>query len=147
MSLKARLQKAVVEAMRAKEKSRLEILRLIQAAVKQFEVDEQAEADDAKITSLLDKLKKQRQESIKMFEQAGRAELVEKEAYQLDVIQSFLPEPMPMSEVASLVASAIQETGADSIKDMSKVMAALKSHIQGRADMGQVSALVREKLS
>jgi len=146
MSLKDRIQQDVKDAMRAKDKSRLAAIRLITAAIKQREVDERIELDDAQVTAVLDKMAKQRRESISQFEKAGRDDLIAQEVMELEIIQSYLPEQLGEDEINALIDSAMQETGATSIKDMGKVMGQLKPKLQGRADMSAVSALIKARL-
>jgi uncharacterized protein YqeY len=146
MTLKDRIQQDVKDAMRAKDKARLGAIRLITAAIKQREVDERIELDDAQITAVLDKMAKQRRESISQFEKAGRDDLIAQEVMELDIIQSYLPEQLGEDEINALIDNAIQATGAISIKDMGKVMGQLKPKLQGRADMGAVSALIKARL-
>ena len=146
MSLKARIQQDMKDAMRAAEKSRLATIRLILAAIKQREVDERKELDDVEVTRVLEKMVKQRRESISQFEKAGRTDLVEREAAELAVIQPYLPEQLSESELNALIEDALRQSGAVSMKDMGKVMALLKPRIQGRADMGAVSALIKARL-
>jgi uncharacterized protein YqeY len=146
MSLKDRIQQDVKDAMRAKDKSRLAAIRLITAAIKQREVDERIELDDAQVTAVLDKMAKQRRESITQFEKAGRDDLIAQEVMELEIIQSYLPEQLGEDEINALIDSAMQATGATSIKDMGKVMGQLKPKLQGRADMGAVSAMIKARL-
>jgi len=146
MSLKDRIQQDMKDAMRAKEKSRLGTIRLILAAIKQREVDERIELDDAQVIAVLDKMTKQRRESISQFEQAGREDLVAQENAELEVIRPYLPEALGEDELNALIDAAMEATGASSIKDMGKVMGQLKPKIQGRADMGAVSALIKSRL-
>jgi len=146
MSLKERIQQDMKDAMRAGDKSRLGTIRLMLAAIKQKEVDDRKDLDDAEVTLVLDKMVKQRRESISQFEKAGRADLVEQETAELAVIQSYLPEPLGESELNTLIDAAMAQTGATSIRDMGKVMALLKPDLQGRADMGAVSALIKARL-
>jgi uncharacterized protein YqeY len=146
MSLKDRIQQDVKDAMRAKDKTRLAAIRLITAAIKQREVDERIELDDAQVTAVLDKMAKQRRESISQFEKAGRDDLIAQEVMELEIIQSYLPEQLGEDEINALIDSAMQATGATSIKDMGKVMGQLKPKLQGRADMGAVSALIKARL-
>ena len=146
MSLKDRIQQDVKDAMRAKDKTRLAAIRLITAAIKQREVDERIELDDAQVTAVLDKMAKQRRESISQFEKAGRDDLIAQEVMELEMIQSYLPEQLGEDEINALIDSAMQATGATSIKDMGKVMGQLKPKLQGRADMGKISGLVTQKL-
>jgi len=146
MSLKDRIQQEMKDAMRAGDKPRLATIRLILAAIKQIEVDERIELDDARVTAVLDKMVKQRRESISQFEKAGRDDLVVQEAGELALIQEYLPEPLGEEALASLIEAALQQSGAASIKDMGKVMGLLKPKIQGRADMGAVSAMIKDRL-
>jgi len=134
-------------AMRAKDAARLSAIRLLMAAIKQREVDERIELDDAAVVSVLEKMLKQRRESIAQFEKASRTDLAEAEKAEVQVLSAYLPAQMGEAEVEKAVAAAISETGATGAKDMGKVMAALKSRLAGKADMGKVSALVRSKLS
>jgi uncharacterized protein YqeY len=146
MSLKDRIQQDVKDAMRAKDKPRLSAIRLITAAIKQREVDERIELDDAQVTTVLDKMAKQRRESISQFEKAGRDDLIAQEVMELEIIQSYLPEQLGEDEINALIGTAMQATGATSIKDMGKVMGQLKPKLQGRADMSAVSALIKARL-
>jgi uncharacterized protein YqeY len=146
MSLKDRIQQDVKDAMRAKDKTRLAAIRLITAAIKQREVDERIELDDAQVTAVLDKMSKQRRESISQFEKAGRDDLIAQEVMELEIIQSYLPEQLGEDEINALIDTAMQATGATSVKDMGKVMGQLKPKLQGRADMGAVSALIKARL-
>lgn len=146
MSLKARIQEDMKTAMRGGDKRRLGIVRLMLAAIKQREVDERIELDDVQVTVVLDKMLKQRRESLSQYEQAGRADLAEQEQYEMEVVQAYLPQPLGPAEVDSLIGQAITETGASGIKDMGKVMALLKPQLQGRADMSAVSARIKAKL-
>jgi len=147
LSLRARINEDMKAAMRAGDKRRLGVLRLALAAIKQREVDERIEAlDDAQVTAVLDKMVKQRRDSIAQYEKGGRDDLVEQEAYEISVLQEYLPEALSEAEIQAAIDAAIAETGATSIKDMGKVMGALKPRLQGRADMGQVSARVRSRL-
>jgi len=147
MSLKARIGEDVKNAMRAHERERLAALRLITAAIKQKEVDERIELDDPQVLAVLDKMVKQRRESLEQYEKAGREDLAAKEQMELDLIQSYLPEPLSEAELADLIQSAIAETGAGSIRDMGAVMNALRDQVQGRADMKAVSQAVKAQLA
>lgn len=147
MTIKERLNNDIKDAMRAKEKELLSTLRLITAAVKQVEVDERIEVDDERMLVILDKMSKQRKESISQYEKANRNDLVAQEQYELDVIKKYLPEPLSAAEIEQMVQDAIATTGAEKMADMGKVMALLKPNLQGRADMGQVSAMIKAKLS
>jgi len=134
-------------AMRAKDSARLSAIRLILAAIKQKEVDERVEATDPDVVGILEKMIKQRRESIAQFEKAARNDLADAEKFELGVLSGYLPQQLSDSQVQEEIAKAISETGASGVKDMGKVMAALKSRLAGRADMGKVSALVKAKLS
>ena len=146
MSLKDRILQDVKDAMRARDKPRLATIRLITAAIKQQEVDERIELDDTQVLALLDKMCKQRRESISQFEKAGRDDLIAQETSELELIQTYLPEQLGEDEIATLIDEAMASTGAASIKDMGKVMGQLKPKLQGRADMGAVSAMIKAKL-
>ncbi len=146
MSLKDRITDDVKDAMRARDKPRLATLRLITAAIKQQEVDERIELDDTQLLSLLDKMCKQRRESISQFEKAARDDLIAQEVSELAIIKSYLPEQLGEAEIAALIDETMAATGAASIKDMGKVMGQLKPKLQGRADMAAVSAMIKAKL-
>ncbi|HSG10316.1 MAG TPA: GatB/YqeY domain-containing protein [Gammaproteobacteria bacterium] len=146
MSIKDRIQQDMKDAMRAKDKARLGTIRLILAAIKQREVDERIELDDEQVIVVLDKMAKQRRESISQFEQAGRDDLIAQENFELGIIQPYLPEALGEDELNALIDAAMAATGASSIKDMGKVMGQLKPKIQGRADMSAVSALIKSRL-
>jgi uncharacterized protein YqeY len=147
MSLKQRITDDMKAAMKAREKERLTTVRLILAAIKQQEVDKQAELDDAAIIAVLDKMVKQRKDSITQYEDAGRDELASVEKQELDIIQVYLPQPLTAEEVEALLTAAIAETGASSMQDMGKVMGILKPQVQGRTDMGKLSGLVKARLT
>ncbi|WP_018078142.1 GatB/YqeY domain-containing protein [Thiobacillus denitrificans] len=147
MSLKARITDDMKAAMRAREAARLGTIRLLLAAIKQKEVDERIELDDAQVSSIVEKLIKQRKDSIAQFQAAGRDDLVAAEQAELVVLQDYLPEQLSAAEVEAEVAAAIAESGAASAKDMGKVMGLLKSRLAGRADMGRVSALIKARLA
>jgi uncharacterized protein YqeY len=134
-------------AMRAKDAARLSAVRLILAAIKQKEVDERVELGDSDVVAILEKMIKQRRESIAQFEKASRSDLVEAEKFELGVLSAYLPQQMSDLEVEQALAAAISESGATSVKDMGKVMALLKPRLAGRADMGKVSGLVKSRLS
>jgi len=134
-------------AMRAKEKDKLMTIRNILAVIKQQEVDTREEPDDTAILAIIDKLAKQRRESIAQFSEAGRDDLVAQEELELGFIQDYLPEPLSEAEVEKLVADAISSTGAESMKDMGKVMAQIKPAAQGRADMGKISGMIKAALN
>ncbi|MFN3544102.1 MAG: GatB/YqeY domain-containing protein [Thiobacillus sp.] len=147
MSLKARINDDMKAAMRAKETARLGTIRLLLAAIKQREVDERTELDDAAISGVVEKLIKQRKDSVSQFQAAGRDDLVAAEEAELAVLKAYLPEQLSAAEVEAAVAAAIAEAGATSPKDMGKVMDLLKPRLAGRADMGQVSALIKSRLA
>jgi uncharacterized protein len=145
-SLKKQITSAMKDAMRAKAKERLGAIRLMLAEVKRIEVDERIDVDDARLLAVLDKMVKQRRDSIQQFEAAERQELADKEQAEIDVIQEFLPEALTDEELAAMIDAAIASTGAESMRDMGKVMGILKPKIQGRADVGAVSGMVKGKL-
>ncbi|MEC9255785.1 MAG: GatB/YqeY domain-containing protein [Pseudomonadota bacterium] len=145
MSLTATVKDAVKAAMRAKEKERLSALRLITAEFKKVEVDERIEVDDARALQILDKMCKQRRDSIKQYQDAGRDELAAVEQAEIDVISEFLPEAISDEELSQMVSDAIAQSGAAGMQDMGKVMGILKPKVQGRADMGQVSQMVKSQ--
>jgi uncharacterized protein YqeY len=147
MSLKSRIQDDVKSAMRAHEREQLATLRLVTAAIKQIEVDERIELNDEQVLAVLDKMMKQRRESLEQFEKAGREDLAQKERFELGLIQGYLPEPLGETELAELITSTISEIGASSIRDMGSVMNALRSQVQGRADMKAVSQAVKTQLT
>jgi len=133
--------------MRAKEAARLSTIRLLLAAIKQREVDERIELDDAQVLSVIEKMIKQRRESIAQYEKAARKDLADVEKAEIEVLSGYMPAQMSDADVEKLVQSTISETGASGVKDMGKVMAALKAKLAGKADMGKVSGLVKSKLS
>lgn len=145
--LKARIKDEMKVAMRAKEKDRLKVIRTILAAIKQIEVDERIELDDARVTLVLDKMLKQRRESIRQFNEAGRTDLIDIEEAEIVVIQSFLPKALSAEEIEAAVIKAIADSGAGSIKEMGKVMGILKPQMVGRADMSAVSTVIKAKLA
>ena len=144
--IKTQISNDVKDAMRSKDKDRLAALRLILAAFKQKEVDERIELSDEQSISVLNKMAKQHRDSIEQFGQANRDDLIKKEQLELDIIESYLPEKLSEEEVSLLIDEAISETGANSVKDMGKVIGLLKEKLQGQADMGEVSRLIRDKL-
>lgn len=146
-TLKESLMADMKEAMRAKDKDRLGTIRLIQAAIKQREVDERIELDDEQVLVVLDKMVKQRRDSITQYRDAGREELAAKEEAELEILQHYLPEALSEVELDELINEAIAASGADSMKDMGKVMGQLKPKVQGRADMGEVSARIKARLN
>ena len=146
MTLKERITEDMKTAMRSGEKDRLAVIRLLQAAIKQREVDERITLDDGQITAVLEKMIKQRKESIVAFEKGGRADLVAKETGEIAVLQPYLPAQLSDAELDALIAEAIASTGAASIKDMGKVMGVVKGKAAGKADMGAVGARIKAKL-
>ena len=144
--LKDQINEAMKAAMRAREKERLGTIRLVLAEIKKVEVDERIDPDDARVTSILDKMVKQRRDSTKQFTEAGRNELAAKEQSEIEVIQEFLPQPLSQEEIASLIDEAIAITGAASMQDMGKVMGLLKPQMTGRADMGKIGGLIKQRL-
>ena len=132
--------------MRSGEKERLGYIRMLQAAIKQREVDERITLDDTQVLAVIEKMIKQRREAIAQFEAGGRADLAAKELAEVALLQTYMPEPLSQAEVEALVAAAIAETGAASVKDMGKVMALVKTRAAGRADMSAVSAIIKSKL-
>ncbi|HTX04740.1 MAG TPA: GatB/YqeY domain-containing protein [Steroidobacteraceae bacterium] len=147
MTLKERITEDMKSAMRAGEKERLGTIRLALAAIKQREVDERIMLDDGQVLAVLEKMIKQRKEAITQFQAGGRADLVAKESAEVSVLEAYLPARLSDAELDGLISAAIASTGASSAKDMGKVMALVKSQAQGRADMGLVSARVKEKLA
>jgi len=145
--LKSQITSAMKDAMRAKDKPRLGTIRLILAELKRIEVDERIELDDDRIIVVMDKMLKQRRDSISQFEAAGRQELADIEKAEVTVIQDFLPTALTEEEIAQLVDDAIASTGAEGMKDMGKVMGPLKPQLQGRADMAEVSKLIKARLA
>ena len=134
-------------AMKAKDKPRLGVIRLMQAEFKRIEVDERIELDDARVLAVLDKMLKQRRDSAQQYQDAGREELAEQEQFEIGVISEFLPQPLSEDEINTLIDQAIESTGASGMQGMGQVIATLKPQLQGRADMGKVSGLVKAKLA
>jgi len=145
--LQQRINEDVKTAMRSKDKQRLGVLRLITAAFKQKEVDERIELDDTMVLAIMNKMTKQIRDSIDQFEKAGRDDLAAKEAFELKIIQEYLPAQLTEDEISQIIAECVTASGAESAKDMGKVMGLLKPRLQGRADMGKVSGLVKQQLS
>jgi uncharacterized protein len=145
--LKQRLQDDMKAAMKAGDKRRLGVVRLINAAIKQREVDERVELDDTQVLVVLDKMLKQRRDSISQYEQAGREDLAAQERFEVEVCQAYMPAALSDDEIAGLIADAIDSTGASSMQDMGKVMALLKPKLQGRADMAAVSKQIKTRLT
>ena len=147
MSLKARISDDMKTAMKAKETARLGAIRLLLAAIKQKEVDERSELDDAAVSAVIEKLVKQRKDRVTQYEAAGRPELAAAEKFEIDVLSAYLPEKMGSDEIAAAVAAAVAQTGAAGPADMGKLMAVLKPQLAGKADMGEVSKQVKAALN
>lgn len=147
MTLKERINEDMKTAMKAGEKDRLAVIRMLLAGIKQREVDERIALDDAQVMSVLEKAIKQRKEAITQFQAGGRADLVAKETAEVVVLQAYLPAQLSDAELDAMIASAIASTGAASVKDMGKVMGLVKTQAQGKADMGAVGARIKAKLS
>ena len=146
MSLRDRVNEDMKNAMRAREAEKLGALRLLLAAMKQREVDERITLDDAAVVSVIEKMMKQRRDSIEQYEKAQRQDLADKEKYEMSVLQGYLPQGLTQAEIEAIVADAVASSGAKSAADMGKVMAIVKPKVAGRADMGKVSALVKSRL-
>ena len=146
MTLKERIQEDMKAAMRAKDAARLSAIRLLLAAMTQKEVDERQPLADADVLGIIEKMVKQRRESIAQFEKAARRDLADREKFEIGVLGGYLPQQLGEAEIAQAIAAALSEAGAAGVKDMGKVMALLKARLAGRADMGKVSALVKTKL-
>lgn len=147
MSLKARLIEDMKAAMKGGEKDKLLVIRLINAGIKQREVDERIELDDTQVLAVLEKMQKQRRDSITQYDAAGRDDLAKVERYEMGIIQAYQPAQLEQAELEALVDASIAESGAKGPQDMGKVIAVLKPKVAGRADMGALSALVKKKLS
>ncbi|GGX83081.1 MULTISPECIES: GatB/YqeY domain-containing protein [Vogesella] len=147
MSLKARIQDDMKSAMKARETERLAAIRLLMAAIKQKEVDERIELDDTAITAVVDKMLKQRRDSISQYEAAQRQDLADKEKAEMAVLMAYLPQQLSEAEIDTMIEGAILSSGAAGMQDMGKVMALLKPHMAGRADMAAVSARIKAKLA
>lgn len=146
MTLKAQISEDMKTAMKAGDKERLKVVRLILAAVKQIEIDQRIDLDDAGVLSVLDKMVKQRRDSVSQFRDGGRQDLVDIELAEIVVLETYLPEQLAESELDEIIEQAIQDSGAESIRDMGKVMGQVKAKAAGRADMGAVGAKVKERL-
>jgi uncharacterized protein len=147
MTLKAQISEDMKNAMRAKDSERLGTIRLLQAAIKQREVDERIELSDADVISVIEKMLKQRRDSIAAYESASRADLADIEKAEVVVLQTYLPKQLTHEEISELLEKVVEETGATSIKDMGKVMAAIKPLVAGKADMGKISGLIKTRLA
>lgn len=146
MSLKARITEDMKAAMRSGDKERLKTIRLMLAAVKQAEIDKRTELDEEAVLAVLGKMVKQRRDSVEQFEKGGREDLAAIERAEIDVLESYLPEQLPPGELAAMIDEVIRDTGATGMRDMGKVMGQIKARAAGRADMGAVSAAVKERL-
>ncbi len=144
--LKDQIQDAMKTAMKGGDKERLAVIRLMMAAMKQVEVDERIELDDTRVLGILDKMVKQRRESISQFQSGGRNDLAEKEQAEIDIISDFLPQALSEAEIETIISKAISDSGAASMKDMGKVMGIVKPQITGRADVGAVSQKIKSQL-
>lgn len=147
MSLKTQLTEDMKTAMRAKDQVSLSTIRLVNAAIKQFEVDERTEADDAKVISILTKMVKQRKDSAKIYTEAGRQDLADKENAEIEILNRYLPQMMSAEEIKTVVEAVIAETGASGMADMGKVMGVLKTRLAGKADMGEVNKVLKTALT
>ena len=147
MSTLDKINDSIKDAMRAKEKERLQTLRLITSTIKQIEVDERVEVDEERLLTVLDKMVKQRRDALSQFESAGRQDLADIETAEIIIIQEFMPEQLSDSEIDDMITQAIAETGASSMKEMGKVMGIIRPKAQGRADMGQLSGKIKSQLS
>lgn len=147
MSLKTQLTEDMKTAMRAKDQVSLSTIRLINAAIKQFEVDERTEADDAKVISILTKMVKQRKDSAKIYTEAGRQDLADKENAEIEILNRYLPQMMSAEEIKTAVEAAVAETGASGMADMGKAMGVLKTRLAGKADMGEVNKVLKAALT
>ena len=146
MSLKAQITEDMKTAMRAKDSVRLGAIRLLQAAIKQREVDERIELNDSDVIAAIEKMLKQRRDSISAFESANRQDLADIEKFEVTVLQTYLPQQLTEDEIKAILESVVTETGAQGIKDMSKVMVAIKPLVAGKADMGKISGLIKTRL-
>ena len=144
--LRATIQNHIKDAMRARDKARLDTLRLVNAAIKQREVDERTELGDVEVVNVLQKMLKQRRDSLEQYTAAGRQDLAQQESLEIGIIEEYMPAPLDDDELTGLIDAAIAESGATGVKDMGKVMGLLKGRIEGRADMGRVSGLVKQRL-
>lgn len=147
MTLKEQLAEDLKSALRAKDRERLSVLRMLLSAIRQKEIDERIDLDDKDVLAVVEKMIKQRRDAEKQYRDAGRDELADAEAAEIVVLEGYLPEPLDDAALSEMIDAAITETGAESMRDMGKVMGVLKPKVQGRADMGAVSAKVKEKLS
>ncbi|HJP49961.1 MAG TPA: GatB/YqeY domain-containing protein [Pseudomonadales bacterium] len=144
--IKSRIESSVKDAMRARDTRRLGVLRLTMSELKKVEIDERIELDDTRVLAILDKMSKQRKDSLAQFQQAGREDLVDQESFELDLLKEYMPEALDDAAVLAIIDQAIADSGASSMKDMGQLMGLIRPQVQGRADMGAVSAIVKEKL-
>jgi uncharacterized protein len=144
--LKERIQQEMKDAMRAKDSRRLGVIRLLMAAIKQKEVDERITLDDEQIVTVIEKMLKQRRDSLSQFQKAGRQDLVDQETYEMSVLEDYLPEQLPPEEIDNIIKNALVESGASSVKDIGKVMAIVKPKVQGKADISEVSQKIKNAL-
>ncbi|HYG32015.1 MAG TPA: GatB/YqeY domain-containing protein [Methylophilaceae bacterium] len=147
MTLRAQITEDMKTAMRAKDTARLGAIRLLQAAIKQREVDERIELDDTQVIEVIEKMLKQRRDSITQYKAANRQDLVDVEEFEVSVLQGYLPQQLTEAEVSELLDKVVADTGASGMKDMGKVMAAIKPLVTGRADMGKISGLIKTRLT
>jgi uncharacterized protein len=147
MTLKERLVEDMKTAMRAGDKDRLSVIRLVNAAIKQREVDERIMLDDGAVLAVMEKMLKQRRDSVSQFQAAGRTDLADKETFEIGVVQSYMPTPLSAGELDAIIVGSIAESGASSAKDMGKVMALVKPKVAGRADMGKLSEAIKSRLA
>jgi len=147
MALREQLNEDIKTAMKAREADKLAALRLLSAAVKQREVDERITLDDAGVVAVIEKMLKQRKDSIDQYEKAGRTDLADKEKYEVGILTAYMPQQMSEAEIAAIISEAIASTGAKAPSDMGKVMGAVKPRVAGKADMGKVSAMIKAKLT
>jgi uncharacterized protein len=147
MSLKGQIQDDMKEALKAGDRDRLKVIRMLMAGIKQIEIDKRSELDDAAVLGVIEKMVKQRRDSVSQFRQGGRDDLAGIEQAEIAVLETYLPEPLSETELTALIDAAIAEAGAESMRDMGKVMGRLKAKVQGRADMGAVGATVKARLA
>ena len=147
MSLKNQITEDMKQAMRDKDAPRLSAIRLLLAAIKQREVDERIELDDTQVVAVIDKMLKQRRDSIAQYESGNRKDLADKERFEMTVLERYMPQQLSEAEIEAVIAKAVADTGATSVKDMGKVMGMVKPQLAGRADMGKVSALIKARLA
>ncbi|MBL4682753.1 MAG: GatB/YqeY domain-containing protein [Pseudomonadales bacterium] len=145
--IKVQISSDIKDAMRAREKQRLGVLRLVMSEFKKVEVDERIELDDTRVLAILDKMSKQRKDSFTQFDAAGREDLANQEAFEIELLKQYMPEQLDEAAIAEIISAAIERSGASSMKDMGQLMGLIRPQLQGRADMGSVSAIVKHKLN